>query len=131
MKQFIGFISGFLLCGLLSQFITFAWLTCALLAAVCGFALAWWLFFSLLEPNKALPKLLIDTMVQNPKYLRYITEKIYPKAMAQVTEKGEYAQIDLTAKVANSFVLISFMQHLKDNTVFITNMQALQPINNS
>jgi hypothetical protein len=126
MKQFIG---GFLLCGLLSQFITFAWLTCVLLAAACGFALACWLFFTLLEPNKALPKLLIDTMVKNQEYLVYLTEKIYPMAMAQITEYGDYLEFNVTAQLNNRYLLFIFRQFKKDNTVFLEGIQELKPQN--
>lgn len=131
MKPFIlGFIFGAALIGLLSHFITLAWLTCVLLGVIAMFFGATWLFFYLLEPEKLLPKLIIDAMVGNPKLFGSLLERIYPKVMANIKEIKGIENINLDIKTGEKEAMrLGLIKQAGSDKIFASEIIKLEALN--
>lgn len=131
MKPFIlGFIFGAALIGLLSHFITLAWLTCVLLGVIAMFFGATWLFFYLLEPEKLLPKLIIDAMVGNPKLFGSLLERIYPKVMANIKEIKGIENINLDIKTGEKEAMrLALIKQVGSDKIFASEIIKLEALN--
>jgi len=131
MKHFtLGFAIGFAIFGLLSHFITLAWFTCVLLGVIAMFFGATWLFFYLLEPQKLLPKLMINAMVHNPDLFGQLLERIYPIVMANIEKIKGIENIDLDIKTCETKgIRLGLIKHVDSNKIFLNELSMLEAAN--